>query len=293
MLKIGLTFLSALLFSGAAVSADFEAPTSEHSGIYGRVYVGMQASQDEIFGEKRISPFAFTGGRVASNFEASPWGWQADADFAYADLDWLSPNVGGGLEGDSGASSGRLHLTYGVWETTKLGVYAGMRNSFVSLNDAIGYADRTELEGELGLEMMHQVGHATWISGYAGLNDSFRRSLDVYDGVNSASRSDYDFLGNVYSGVAGMRLNHQFTEMTEFQFDVRGSATYDKYGDNSQFYGVYAAVIQQIGETPLDVVGRVGFTSQSDEDWHRDPYAAIQLNWHFGGPAQGSSGRLF
>jgi hypothetical protein len=304
---IRIAFITLACPGGVAFAADYETQGEPImvGGYYGNLQAGGFVGIDSAGSKSVQIPGVQLSGKFAYDKTESPWGWQADGNWSYVELGWIKPSIDE-VDGHFAAADSALHLTYRPTTTSKLGLFAGYSNLSFGVEDSSGgtfdlfddvglvSAEINLGSGAVGVEALQSFSDQTWIQGRVAFVDPMNVKLTASDGVTTDSESGSDLFGDIIGGMAGASLHHAFTQ----NISARAEATY--LGLHARDAGNLAVVnVALTGNytfenMPLSLGVSGGYASLIADGESTDSFtASTKLTWSFGGPSQGSSGKLF
>jgi hypothetical protein len=280
--RIKATVIAVLLATAAPVAAADMDDAAMQGGWFGNVHVGEQSYFDRVNNEDIWLPSVNIGGKLAYESDESPWGVQGDIDLDYADFSWLRPKASAGAGGILSVDSAS-HLTYRTSEYSKIGVYGG--SSLIAIDDG---ADTLELHSaSLGVEGLTTINEQTWIQGRVGLLDPYLFELDGAD-------SELDIFDEIWGGNIGGSIHHAFSSNISARAMANFAYLGIERGDDAQIYSVGAAGNYTFDTMPLSIGMSVGYSALYVDNVKTGGVTlGSSLTYSFGGPSQGSTGKLF
>jgi hypothetical protein len=273
--------LAALLATTAPVAAADMDDTGTSGGYFGNWHVGASTYIDNIEDNDIWVPSLNVGGKLAYESGESNWGWQVDADLDYSNFNWVSPNIsatGYIMNWDNAA-----HMTYRTSDTGKVGFYGALANTEIKVD-----GDRLNVTSlGLGVEGLTTISDTTWIQGRVGLYDPMYVSL-------TGAGSETDFFGDLIGATVGGSVHHAFTSNVSGR--LMANYTYLGVSDAADVHAISlgAAVNYTFDSMPLSVGVNAGYTEAAVSDFSDGGLTVgSSLTYSFGGPSQGSTGKLF
>ena len=302
-LKLSASAIAFLAMTGAASAGDLR-PSIDDQGTeyFGNVFIGAGIETGRVpavpsgVGIDVQIPRVDFGGKFAFDPVDGSTGFQLDANGAYSDmgLAFGTNTVSGSvIKGEAMA-----HITHGFNDHFKFGGFFGVESQNLTFNSTTNPGLSRVLNADastIGVEGLYVFSDQTWLQGHVGLVD-----MNYLSDVNTMKTPNFsstvsDFFGAHLGYGAGASVNHTFNQ----NFGVRGDIAYTNFTANAvnpnfDILSTKATLQYTMDTMPLTFAISAGHDSTS---WYTDGGGSyngdLKIQWSFGGPSEGTRGKLF
>jgi hypothetical protein len=283
---IGLTAITISLLAMAATpafSADQDEADQYVSGkFYGNLRLNTMSYVDEFDDEEVISNSVGFGAKVGYEAAESPWGYQFDIDTDYFDSSLMVPTPS--VTGDLTITEGAARVALRTSAEGKFGAYVGL--SYVDSGYA-GAGNGVTRSYGFGIEGLKVMNETTWVQGRIGIFDPFL--VDTNGGG-----SEVDLIGDAFGGTIGASVHHAWSANISSRVGAGVTYTNVSNGPDQYVLTLGGSGNYTFDQMPLSLGLSAGYTEYDIGGADLGGFAlGTSIAWSFGGPSEGSTGKLF